>query len=66
MIYTLYHKDKLPCSKYCKTLPFENLADISNRAEALFKQNKHLSEKNHLLCTILETRVKETERLIKN
>lgn len=57
---------KLPCSKYCKTLPFENLADIFNWAEALFRRNKHLSEKNHLLCTILETRVKETERLIKN
>ena len=55
---------KLPCSKYCKDLPFNNLADISDYALTLFNQNRHLGEKTPLLCSILQDRVKETQKLI--
>lgn len=55
---------KLPCAKYCKDLPFKNLADISEFAFELFKQNRHLEGKTPLLCTILQDRVRETQKLI--
>ena len=55
---------KLPCSKYCKDLPFENLADISDFAFALFKLNRHLGEKTTLLCTILQDRIREIQALL--
>ena len=55
---------KLPCSEYCKDLPFNNLSDISDYALALYKQNHHLGEKAPLLCTILQDRVREIQELI--
>ena len=55
---------KLPCSKYCKDLPFENLVDISEFAFALFKLNRHLGEKTTLLCTILQDRIREIQELL--
>ena len=55
---------KIPCIKYCRNLPFENLSDISSWAESLFSKNRHLSEKNKFLCSILNDRVRETERLL--
>ena len=57
---------KLPCRKYCTSLPFENLSDIENMFRDLLEKNTlMLPEKKALLCAILKDRVKETERLIR-
>ena len=56
---------KLPCSKYCKDLPFENLSDIDKTFKNIIDENELiLPEKKDILCTILKDRVRETERLI--
>lgn len=58
---------KLPCTKYCQNLPFENLQGIEIWFADLLHKNKGISqERNHLLCNILKNRIRETELLIRN
>ncbi|MBQ9282270.1 MAG: HipA domain-containing protein [Treponema sp.] len=58
---------KLPCAKYCKDLPLENLSDIDRTFKNILDGNELiLPEKKDILCTILKDRVRETEKLIKS
>ena len=58
---------KLPCTQYCKDLPFENLTGIENTFKEILAKNKLiLPEKKKILCVILGDRVKETARLVRN
>ncbi len=55
---------KLPCSKFCKELPFENLSGLSEFASTILSKNRHLFEKTPILCTILDDRIRETQQII--
>ncbi len=58
---------KLPCSKYCKDLPFENLTGIERYYSDILLKNQNITpERRSVLCTILKDRVRETEKLIKS
>ena len=57
---------KLPCSKYCSDLPFENLNNISEYTKELFEQNRHIAEKIPYIMNIIQNRVSNTEQIIKH
>ena len=57
---------KLPVSKYCASLPFENLLGIDAWFSNLLQKNENISpDRRTLLCVILKDRVNETKRLIR-
>ena len=55
----------LPCKELCANLPFEKLNDISEWFENLLQQNERMTaERRSLLCKLLNSRVKETQRIL--
>lgn len=57
---------KLPCSKYCNNLPFENLNNIDEIFYNIFSGNVDFPQnRKSYLCNILKSRVSETEKLVR-